>query len=169
MKKRLAALLCLAVSAAASAAQQPAQTRPPAPSLEELTQLRQQYPFADAKLPMEQRITDLLSRMTIDEKVACLGTLTGVPRLGVPNFGSTEGIHGVVQREERFGRKPITTTQFPQPPGMGETWDPEMVRAAGGVQGYEARYITQTPQYNRQILMTWGPQSDLMRSRDSMG
>jgi beta-glucosidase len=163
MKKLPAAVLCLVFSAAVSFAQQPAQNRPPALSFEELAQLRQQYPFADPKLPMEQRITDLLSRMTSDEKVACLGTQTGVPRLGVPNIGSSEGIHGVVQREERFGRKPVTTTQFPQPPGMGETWDPEMVRAAGGVQGYEARYITQTAQYNRQILMTWGPQSDLMR------
>jgi beta-glucosidase len=163
MKKPSAAVLCFVFSAVVTFAQQLTQTHPAAQSLEELARTRQQYPFADPKLPMEQRITDLLSRMTSDEKVACLGTQTGVPRLGVPNIGSSEGIHGVVQREERFGRKPITTTQFPQPPGMGETWDPEMVREAGGVQGYEARYITQTPEYNRQILMTWGPQSDLMR------
>ena len=35
--------------------------------------------------------------MTTDEKVSVLGTQTGVPRLGVPNIGSSEGIHGVVQ------------------------------------------------------------------------
>ncbi len=123
----------------------------------------QHYPFDNPSLPAEQRIDNLLSLMTIDEKIDCLGTDTGVPRLGVPNIGSSEGIHGVVQRQARFGREPITTTQFPQPPGMGDTWDPALVRQAAGVEGYEARFITQTPKYNRQILMLWGPQADLDR------
>jgi len=121
------------------------------------------YPFNDPSLPESQRIDNLLSLMTVEEKIDCLGTRTGVPRLGVPNIGSSEGIHGVVQREPRFGREPVTTTQFPQPPGMGDSWDPALVRAAGGVEGYEARYITQTAKYGRQILMDWGPQSDLDR------
>jgi beta-glucosidase len=121
------------------------------------------HPFNDASLPMEKRIDNLLSLMTVDEKISCLGTNTGVSRLGVPNYGSSEGIHGVVQREQRGKHMPIMTTQFPQPPGMGESWDPEMVRQAAGVEGYEARYITQTAQYDRQILMQWGPQSDLAR------
>jgi len=146
-RKSLAALVGITLATAACA----------------LAQQTQKYPFNDPTLPMEKRIDDLLSHMTIDEKVAVLGTQTGVPRLGVPNIGSTEGIHGVVQREPRFGRQPVTTTQFPQPPGMGDTWDPELVREAGGVQGAEARYITETPKYGRQILMTWGPQSDLAR------
>ncbi len=164
MKKLLAALLCFAFTAAAAQAQSARSPFPPQPPLDELARTRQQFPLSPILTrPMEDRITDLLKRMTSDEKVDCLGTQTGVVRLGVPNIGSSEGIHGVVQRDPRPNRPPITTTQFPQPPGMGETWDPEMVRAAGGVQGYEARYITQTAQYNRQILMTWGPQSDLMR------
>jgi beta-glucosidase len=112
---------------------------------------------------MEKRIDNLLSLMTIDEKINCLSTNTGVPRLGVMNYGSSEGIHGVVQREARGKRQPITTTQFPQPPGMGASWDPELVREAAGVEGYEARFITQTAKYDRQILMLWGPQSDLGR------
>jgi beta-glucosidase len=121
-------------------------------------------PFRNPALPMEKRIDNLLSLMTLDEKIGCLGTKTGVPRLGVPNFGSSEGIHGVVQRGGgRAERSIITTTQFPQPPGMGESWDPELVRQAGGVEGYEARFITQTEKYNRQILMLWGPQADLAR------
>jgi beta-glucosidase len=121
------------------------------------------YPFNNPTLPVEKRIDNLLSLMTIDEKVACLGTRTGVPRLGIPNIGSSEGIHGVVQREKRGDRDPIPTTQFPQPPGMGESWDPDLVRQAAGVEGYEARFITQTPKYNRQLLMLWGPQADLAR------
>ncbi len=121
------------------------------------------YAFNDPALPMEKRIDSLLSLMTVEEKVACLSTDTGVPRLGVMSYGSSEGIHGVVQREAAGERLPITTTQFPQPPGMGESWDPELVQKAGGVEGYEARFITQTAKYDRQILMQWGPQSDLAR------
>src|SRR5882757_8926627 len=123
------------------------------------------YPFNDPALTTEKRIDDLLSRMTVDEKIDCLGTQTGVPRLGVKSFGSSEGIHGVVQRGGDRGdpARIIPTTQFPQPPGMGESWDPELVRQAAGVEGYEARFITQTEKYHRQILMLWGPQSDLAR------
>src|SRR5277367_5767717 len=121
-------------------------------------------PFRDPALPMEKRIDNLLSLMTLDEKIDCLGTKTGVARLGVPNFGSSEGIHGLQQRGGgNAQRAAVTTTQFPQPPGMGESWDPELVRQAGGVEGYEARFITQTEKYNRQILMLWGPQADLAR------
>lgn len=122
------------------------------------------YPFRNPDLPTEQRIDNILSLMTIDEKIDSLGTQTGVPRLGIPNIGSSEGIHGVVQRGGgKRNLTPITTTQFPQPPGMGETWDPEIVQKAAGVEGYEARYISQTEKYGRQILMLWGPQSDLAR------
>ena len=150
MKKHFAILICLLVFGFAPAptpvlAQQPA------------------HPFNDPSLSMEKRIDNLLSLMTVDEKVNCLSTNTGVPRLGVMSYGSSEGIHGVVQREGRGKRMPITTTQFPQPPGMGESWDSELVRRAGGVEGYEARFITQTAKYNRQILMLWGPQADLAR------
>lgn len=102
--------------------------------------------------------------MTLDEKIDVLSTDTAVPRLGVPSFGSSEGIHGVVQRgDERRHREAIPTTQFPQPPGLGATWDPALVQQAAGVEGYEARYITQSPKYNRRILMLWGPQADLAR------
>jgi len=121
------------------------------------------YPFNDSSLADDKRIDNLLSLMTTQEKIDVLGTRTGVPRLGVPNIGSSEGIHGVVQREAHGKHEPITTTQFPQPPGMGDSWDPELVRQAGGVEGYEARFITQTAKYDRQILMLWGPQSDLAR------
>jgi beta-glucosidase len=122
------------------------------------------YPFKDPSLPMDKRIDNLLSLMTLDEKIDCLGTRTGVPRLGVPNIGASEGIHGVVQRGANQTKlAPIPTTQFPQPPGMGETWDADLVRQAGAVEGYEARFITQTEKYGRQILMLWGPQSDLAR------
>jgi beta-glucosidase len=161
MKRNVDFVLALcALALAIPALAQSARMQPP-PQVDQWH--LQHHPFDDPKLAPEQRIDNLLSLMTIEEKIDCLGTQTGVPRLGVPNIGSSEGIHGVVQREERFGRKPITTTQFPQPPGMGATWDPDLVRQAAGVEGYEARFISQTPQYNRQILMLWGPQADLDR------
>ena len=125
-------------------------------------QTQHPYPFRDTSLPAARRIDNLLSLMTLDEKIDCLSTNTAVPRLGVPSFGSSEGIHGVVQRGGR-GRDSITTTQFPQPPGLGATWDPALVQQAAGVEGYEARYISQSPKYNRSILMLWGPQADLAR------
>ncbi len=121
-------------------------------------------PFRNPQLSPEARIADLVARMTLAEKIDCLSTDTAIARLGVKSFGSSEGIHGVVQRDEEKRHRPaIMTTQFPQPPGMGETWDPALVRQAAAVEGAEARYISDTPKYDRQILMLWGPQADLAR------
>ncbi len=161
MKKRLALFLCLMLVVGVDSGFTQSRRYAPRPNVDQWH--LQHHPFDNPSLPAEQRIDNLLSLMTLDEKIDCLGTDTGVPRLGVPNIGSSEGIHGVVQRGGWPGRPAIPTTQFPQPPGMGDTWDPNVVREAAGVEGYEARYITQTPGYNRQILMLWGPQSDLDR------
>ena len=54
-----------------------------------------EHPFQNFLLPAEERITDLLSLMTVDEKVACLSTNSGVPRLGVPGTRHVEGLHGL--------------------------------------------------------------------------
>jgi len=125
-------------------------------------------PFRDVSLTPEARIADILARMTADEKIDALSTDSGVPRLGIPSFGSTEGIHGIVRRGDQAHQKArITTTQFPQPPGMGASWDPALVRQAGAVQSTEARYITQSAAYAQPkpqpMLMQWGPQADLAR------
>jgi beta-glucosidase len=122
------------------------------------------YPFQDASLAPQARIANILALMTVDEKIDALSTDSGVARLGIPSFGSTEGIHGVVQRGDAKKKRPqITTTQFPQPPGMGASWDPDLVRQAGAVQSTEARYISQNDAYKEPMLMQWGPQSDLAR------
>ena len=122
------------------------------------------YPFQDTALAPRERIASMLSLMTVEEKINALSTDSGVPRLGIPSFGSTEGIHGVVRRaDEKKGRAAITTTQFPQPPGMGASWDPELVRQAAAVQSTEARYISQSAKYMQPMLMQWGPQADLAR------
>lgn len=122
-----------------------------------------QYPFQNPNLAPDKRIDNLLSLMTLDEKINCLRNC-GVPRLDIPNTGSSEGIHGYVSHPNpERGRKAITTTQFPQPPGMGATWDPALVEKAGHVEGYEARFISQTPSYHRHSLVLWGPQVNLAR------
>jgi beta-glucosidase len=122
------------------------------------------YPFQNPNLPTEKRIDNILSLMTVDEKIDALGVQTGVARLGIPSYGGSEGIHGVVQRGYPSRHmSEITTTQFPQPPGMGDTWDPALVQQAAGVEGYEARFISQTKKYDRQILMQWGPQMNIAR------
>jgi beta-glucosidase len=108
------------------------------------------YPFQNPALPIEERIDNILSLMTRDEKVACLGRNPGVPRLGIDGSGHVEGLHGLaLGGPGGWGRqRPIATTQFPQAIGMAETWDPGVIRAAGAVEGYEARYVYQNHRYN---------------------
>ncbi len=127
-----------------------------------------QYPFQNADLPVEERITNLLATMTLEEKIAVLGTSTAVPRLGVPNAGNSEGLHGLVQRSlGGLGQQTtIPATQFAQVVGMARTWDADVIRKAGEVQGTEARWI-----YNHQEKykrtpppwIVWGPNADLAR------
>ena len=126
-----------------------------------------QYPFQNPDLPVEERITNLLSLMTLDEKVECLGTTPSVPRLGVKGANHMEGIHGLsVGGPGMWGGKvSVPTTTFPQGYGLGETWDAELLRQAGRVEGYEARYIFQTAKFNksRSGLVIRSPNADLGR------
>ena len=50
--------------------------------------LQNQYPFQNPELPIEQRIDNILSLMTIDEKIECLDTNPSVPRLGIKGVAS---------------------------------------------------------------------------------
>lgn len=54
------------------------------------------YLFQDTNLSDDERIDNLLSLMTIDEKVSALGTDLGVPRLEIMSTGHSEGLHGMV-------------------------------------------------------------------------
>jgi len=121
-----------------------------------------QYPFQDPNLPLEQRVDNILSLMTLDEKLACLAASTAVPRLHIPDAGGTEGLHGLVRKGD-FNQKAVTTTQLPEVIGMASTWDPALIRRAGAVQGNEARYIYQSQKYQSNVLVVWGPNADLAR------
>jgi len=124
-----------------------------------------QYPFRNPNLPTEQRISDLLSRMTLDEKIDALGTDPDVPRLGVVGTPHIEGLHGASYggpaHWEGRGHQVVPTTTFPQARGLGQTWDPELIRRAAAVEGFEARYVT--ARYHMGGLVLRAPNADLSR------
>jgi len=73
------------------------------------------------QLAVEQRVSDLISRMTLEEKVSQLGhTADAVPRLGIPEYNWwNEGLHGVA----RAG----TATVFPQAIALAATFDAPLI------------------------------------------
>lgn len=123
------------------------------------------FPFQDTNLPEERRLADLVSRMTIDEKIAALGTSPGVPRLGVRRTNHVEGLHGLAYGgPSNWGsRNPMPTTIFPQAVGLGQTWDVDALRRVGAIEGYEARFIAQSPRWRRGGLIVRAPNADLAR------
>lgn len=124
------------------------------------------YPFRNPDLSIEERVSNIVSLMTLDEKIAFLSQVPGVDRLGIKHMGQVEGLHGLAMGQPGgWGRRdPVTTTTFPQSIGMGETWDPDIVQSAGAIEGYEARYVYQSPKYNgRGGLIIRAPNADLGR------
>ena len=139
----------------------------------------QQYPFRDTKLPAEQRITDLLSRLTLDEKITLMSGAPKIPRLGIAFTGQVEGLHGLALGGPAGwggkGKTPQPTTTFPQERGLGNTWDTDLMQKIGALEGYEARYYYQRLQDPRAGLVVRAPNVDLARdprwgrSEESMG
>ncbi len=131
------------------------------------------YPFLNPELGTEQRIDNILSLLTLEEKIHCLGTNPSVPRLGIKGSGHVEGLHGLAEGgPANWGGKntPIETTQFPQAVGLGETWDPDMLEKAASVESNEARYVFQSPKYrlnsapyDRRGIVIRAPNADLAR------
>ena len=118
-------------------------------------------PFRDPNLPLERRVDDLVSRLTLDEKIGMLGQFQpAIERLGIKGFTNwTEGLHGLGW--VRGGS--VTATTFPQSVGLGETWDPEILRQAGAVEGYEARVYLKKYDGARVGLAIRAPNVDLAR------
>jgi len=124
-----------------------------------------QHPFQDPERPDEERISDLVARMTLEEKIDALASRAAVPRLGVEGSPHIEGYHGVAQGgPSNWGRRnPTPTTQFPQAYGLGATWDRELVRKAAAQEAQEARYLYQSARYKRSGIIVRAPQADLAR------
>jgi len=121
--------------------------------------------YSNPSAPVEARITDLLARMTLEEKIDALGTNPTVPRLGVVGTGHVEGLHGLALGGpggwEGRNQTVIPTTQFPQARGLGQTWDPELLRQAAAIEAYDARYAF--GRYHRGGLVVRAPNADLSR------
>lgn len=90
-------------------------------------------PFRNPALPIEQRVNDLVSRMTLEEKVSqMVHTAPAIPRLGVPQYNWwSEGLHGAAR--EGYA------TVFPQAIGLAATFDPELLRKEADVIATEFR------------------------------
>ena len=145
--------LCLLFGASSLSAQTAASTsaaKAPAPA------------YLDPRLPLDQRVNDLVSRMTVEEKVAQMQDVApAIPRLGIPAYNWwNEGLHGVA----RAGN----ATVFPQAIGLAATWDTDLIHRVADVISTEAR-----AKYNDAIqhgntgryygLSFWSPNINIFR------
>ena len=106
--------------------------------------------YLDAGRPIETRIEDALSRMTLREKIAVVNAQSkfsspGVPRLGIPEVWTTDGPHGIrpeVLWDEwnQAGWSNDSCMAFPALTCLAATWNPEMSELYGRSIGEEARY-----------------------------
>ena len=115
-----------------------------------LTAAAQTPVYLDDSQPIEARVKDALSRMTLEEKVAMCHAQSkfsspGCPRLGIPELWMSDGPHGV--RAEinwnDWGYAQWTNdsiTAFPALTCLAATWNPEMAARYGKAIGEEARY-----------------------------
>jgi len=127
------------------------------------TNHQEQPPFLDYKLPILHRVKNLITCLTLDEKVGLMSyPAKGVPRLGIPDYNYwSEALHGVA----RNGR----ATVFPQAIGMAATWDHELIYRVASAISDEARAKYHealrrkgsTDQY--QGLTFWSPNVNLFR------
>ena len=129
------------------------------------------YPFQNTALSDDMRINNLLSLMTIDEKVNALSTNLGVPRLGIRNTGHSEGLHGMAlggpgnwgDFSNRINPKTYPTTTFPQAYGLGETWDTELIQKVADIEATEVRFYTQNSNLQKGGMVMRAPNADLAR------
>ena len=122
--------------------------------------------YLDETKPMEDRIEDALSRMTLEEKVALCHAQSkfsspGVPRLGLPENLMTDGPHGIRAEVmwDEWGQADWTNDScmaFPALTCLAATWNPEMALLYGKSIGEEARYR------NKNVLL--GPSVNIYRT-----
>jgi beta-glucosidase len=118
--------------------------------------------YRNPDLPLEERVNDLVSRMTLDEKVSqMIYEAPAIERLGVPAYNWwNEALHGVA----RAGR----ATVFPQAIGLAATWDTDLMFRVATVISDEARAKhNDALQYGRrgiyEGLTFWSPNINIFR------
>ncbi len=89
--------------------------------------------YLDPARPVETRVRDLISRLTLEEKAALMSNSTpGMPRLGIPKYDWwSEALHGVANAG--------TATVFPQAIGLAAMWDETLQRDIAHTIGLEGR------------------------------
>ena len=110
--------------------------------------------YLDDAQPLEARVEDAFSRLTLDEKIAMVHAQSkfsspGVPRLGIPEVWCTDGPHGIRAEVlwdewDQAGWTNDSITAFPALSGLAATWDRELSRLYGKSIGEEARYRNKT-------------------------
>jgi beta-glucosidase len=119
-------------------------------------------PFRNHSLPVDDRVNDLISRLTLEEKVLQMqNSAPAIPRLGIPEYNWwNECLHGVA-------RNGIATV-FPQAIGMAATWDPALIGREADVISTEARAKHHENERNGergiyQGLTFWSPNINIFR------
>ena len=119
-------------------------------------------PYLNPNLPFQQRVDDLISRMTLEEKVSqMMNAAPAIPRLGIPQYDWwNEALHGVA-----FSG---VATVFPQAIGLGATFNPQLVNRVADAISDEARAKYHEAQrrgnYNRFFGLTfWSPNINIFR------
>ena len=123
---------------------------------------KQKFPFLDTNLSVEARVDDLVSRMTLDEKISqMMNASPAIPRLGIPEYNWwNECLHGVA----RAG----LATVYPQAIGLGATWDDDlMFRVATSISD-EARakhhnFASKGKRLIYEGLTFWSPNINIFR------
>ncbi|RXS90480.1 glycoside hydrolase family 3 C-terminal domain-containing protein [Geobacillus sp. PK12] len=114
------------------------------------------YPFQNPELPIDERVEDLISRLTLEEKIHLMCQYQDeIKRLGIRKYKhGTEGAHGVAW----LGK----ATVFPQNIGLSCTWNEGLMKQIGDVIATEARiYYQKDPELNG--LTIWAPTVDMVR------
>ena len=106
--------------------------------------------YLDETKPVEERVEDALSRMTLEEKVKILHAQSkfssaGVPRLGIPDIWCTDGPHGIRPEVlwdewEQAGWTNDSCTAYPALTCLAATWDRSLAESYGISIGEEAKY-----------------------------
>lgn len=120
------------------------------------------FPFYDTALSMEERINDLISRLTLEEKAnQMMHNTNGIERLGIPPYNWwNEALHGV-------GRSGVATV-FPQAIGLAATFDNELIYKVSSSISDEARAMYNAAKskgyYNQYGGLTfWTPNINIFR------
>ena len=127
-----------------------------------LAQKKNDFPFLDTRLSIEERVNDLVGRLTLEEKISqMMNAAPPIERLGIPAYNWwNECLHGVA----RAG----LATVFPQAIGLGATWDEELMLRVATTISDEARakhhnFVKENKRFIYQGLTFWSPNINIFR------